>query len=193
MAGTRTDAEVGGVWVKRVRAAAVVVGLLLTACLVQVVYLDPRTDPVSSRDPADAVVALSGVPRSIGTARALVEQGAAPELVVSNGYGPQDGQLRQLCASHPSGYAITCFVPDPDTTRGEARAVGRLARDRGWDDLVLVTPTSHVSRSRLIVGRCYSGRLRLVSSPDLTGLVRRVYQVGYETTAFLKAAVLRGC
>lgn len=183
---------------RRSRAVArvgvpLIVLLIGVTAVVNLVYLNPTTDPVQAWDPADAVVALAGEPRSVGTALALVEQGAAPELVVSNGYGPRDAQMRQLCGSPPPRVRVTCFEPDPDTTRGEARAVGRLARDRGWNDLVVVTSTFHVSRARLILRRCYPGRLRMAESPEARGVTRRAYELGYQSAAFVKAAVLRGC
>lgn len=174
-------------------------GAVLTLLLVAAgfasyrVYLDPRTDVVGAGGPADAVVALAGVPRSIGTARWLVERGVAPELVVSDAYGSGDAEMNALCASRPVGYRVTCFVPDPDTTRGEARAIRRLASERGWDDVVVVASTSHVSRARLIVGRCFGGRLRMVSSVEGPGAAYLGYQVVYETAAFVKAAVFQGC
>jgi hypothetical protein len=129
----------------------------------------------------------------VGTAQALVEKGVAHELVVSNAYGPHDAQMNALCATRPAGYRITCFVPDPDTTRGEARGLSRLARERGWADVVVVTSTFHVSRARLIVGRCYTGRLRMVQSDERSGVLAWGYQLVYQTGGFLKAAVLRGC
>jgi hypothetical protein len=167
--------------------------LVLAVGLVYVMYVNPQIEDVSAGDPADAVVALAGAPRSVGTAQELVERGAAKVLVVSNAYGPDDAQMRQLCGSDPVGYEVICFVPSPDTTRGEARAVGRLALERGWHDVVVVTLTYHVSRARLIVGRCYQGRLRMQQSPEADGPASWAYQLAYQTAAFVKAAVLRGC
>lgn len=179
----------------RRRSAAVGLVLLVVAAVVgvEVVYVHPATEAVSAADPADAVVALAGVPRSVPAALALVERGAAPELVVSNAYGPGDAEMAQLCASRPTGYRVTCFVPDPSTTRGEARALAALSRDRGWDDVVVVTSTFHVSRARVIVRRCYPGRLRMQASAEGPGAVLWAYNVVYQTAAFVKAAVLRGC
>lgn len=178
---------------RRTRVALLAVALAAGAVLAYVVYVSPRTEPVSAADPADAVVALAGTPRPVGTAQALAGSGAAKVLVLSNAYGPNDPQMRRLCASQPSGYRVICFVPDPDTTRGEARAVARLAREHGWTDVVVVTSTFHVSRARMIVGRCFRGRLRMQRSSEGSGPLYWGYQLAYQTAGFVKAALLQGC
>lgn len=179
-------------WVRPVRLAAVVC-LLVTAAATYKAVVRPTTDTVSPDSPADAVVALAGPVRSVDAALRLVRQGVARELVLSNGYGPDDPQMKQLCASRPAGFGITCFVPDPSSTRGEARAIGRIARERGWQDVIVVTPTFHVSRARLIVGRCYRGRLRMVDADIRIGARAWAYNLAYQPAAFVKAAVLRSC
>ena len=55
-------------------------------------------------------------------------------------------------------------MPVPFSTRGEARAIGRLARARGWNRVVVVTSTFHVTRTRLLFHRCYGGRLWVVGA-----------------------------
>lgn len=169
------------------------VGLLVAAAVTAEAVVRPRVDAVSADSPADAVVALAGPVRSVDSALRLVRQGAARELVLSNAYGPDDAQMNQLCGSRSPGYGITCFVPDPDSTRGEARAIARLAQERGWDDLVVVTATFHVSRARLIVSRCYRGRLRMVAADVRISPSLWAYNLLYQPAAFVKAMVLRGC
>ena len=34
---------------------------------------------------------------------------------------------------------VLCFHPDPETTRGKAEAVGRLAPEYGWTSVILIT------------------------------------------------------
>lgn len=181
-------------WVRPMGTAVTVCLLVATAATYKAV-VRPATDTVfsSSDSSVDAVVALAGPLRSVDAALRLVQQGVARELVLSNAYGPDDAQLNRLCASRPAGYGITCFVPNPDTTRGEARAIAQLARERGWNDLIVVTPTFHISRARLIVRRCYGGRLRMVDADVPISAYQWAYSIPYQSAAFVKAAVLHRC
>jgi uncharacterized SAM-binding protein YcdF (DUF218 family) len=78
---------------------------------------------------------------------------------------PKWRKARRLCADGRVGRArVVCFKPVPFSTRGEARAVGRLARARGWTRVVVVTSTFHVTRTRLLFHRCYAGRLWVVGT-----------------------------
>jgi uncharacterized SAM-binding protein YcdF (DUF218 family) len=104
---------------------------------------------------ADAVVVLAGgLGERLPAARALVRDGVAPVLVVSHG--------RRGCGERRDGYEILCFTPDPDRTQGEARATARLARERGWATVVVVTSTYHVARARTLFARCLDGDVRVV-------------------------------
>lgn len=175
-----------------------VVGVVLVASLVVVVVgffvlVHPGTDTITAADPADAVVVLAGTQRSVAAAQALVQHGAAGELVLSNPFGPDDPTMTQICHAPPAGYGVTCFVPDPSSTRGEARAIRALAREHGWRDVAVVTSTDHISRARMIVGRCYDGRLRMIDSRVPMSAGEWVYNVVYQTAAFVKAALRRGC
>lgn len=108
---------------------------------------------------ADAVVALDGDrPRRVRAAVALAAAGVAPVLVVVRGevVAPE-----LLTESAP--FEVLSFVPEPSTTRGEARAVARLASARGWRRVLVVTSSYHVPRARLIFGRALPGRTRVVS------------------------------
>ena len=85
---------------------------------------------------------------------------------------------------------MTCFFPEPLTTRGEARAVARLAADNGWDNLIVVTSSYHLLRAETNISQCTTAALTMVpSDPDLSPkqwLGRFV-----EETGGLAAAVLR--
>ena len=110
---------------------------------------------------ADAVVVLSGgqndrLPEGIR----LVRAGVAPTLVISDGRAEGWAEANRLCES---GGAV-CFKPDPYSTQGEARWIGREAERRGWDTVVVVTSSYHVKRARAIVDRCLDGRLAVVGT-----------------------------
>jgi uncharacterized SAM-binding protein YcdF (DUF218 family) len=46
--------------------------------------------------------------------------------------------------------------------QGEAEAVGRLARARGWRQIVVVTSRYHVRRAAMLFRRCTDARLDVV-------------------------------
>src|SRR5438093_1486607 len=116
---------------------------------------------------ADAVVVLSGARNlRLDPALQLVERGVAPVLAISGAArDPRWRKARQLCAvGHAGRVRVVCFMPVPFSTRGEARAIGQLARARGWNRVVVVTSTFHVTRTRLLFHRCYAGRLWVVGA-----------------------------
>jgi uncharacterized SAM-binding protein YcdF (DUF218 family) len=59
---------------------------------------------------------------------------------------------------------VISFVPDPSSTRGEARAVAGLAAERGWRSVLAVTSSYHVPRTRLIFARALKCDLDVLSA-----------------------------
>jgi uncharacterized SAM-binding protein YcdF (DUF218 family) len=140
-------------------AALVAVWLAVAAAL----FVWPHDDePIAGR--ADAVVSLAGSKARLPVAQQLVRDGVAPTLVGS--YEPELGDDAAQRVCERPGDGVVCFRADPSSTQGEARAIARLARERRWDDLVLVTSDFHVFRARMIVERCYAGRLRFAEAPS---------------------------
>jgi uncharacterized SAM-binding protein YcdF (DUF218 family) len=114
---------------------------------------------------ADAVVVLAGSDSRLPVALRLMEQNVAPVLVVSDPEGRHDEARRTLCAGGAEGFELVCELPDPYSTRGEARLIARLAAERGWDSLVVVTSDFHLFRARRLIERCYHGELALHGAP----------------------------
>jgi uncharacterized SAM-binding protein YcdF (DUF218 family) len=138
----------------------------LIACAVLFVW--PRASGAPAR--ADAVVVLSGDRNvRLDPGIALVERGVAPVLAISGaGADPGWHKARRLCRQGRVARAkVICFEPNPFSTRGEARAIGRLARRFGWTNVVVVTSTFHVTRARMLFHRCYPGRLWMVGATSL--------------------------
>lgn len=157
-------------------------------------YVDPAVDHLTAGQPVDAVVALGGLPESAMFAQSLVQGGAAPVLVLSDPYQPDDNlEVHQTCASRPIGYRIICFTPDPSTTRGEAQEIRALAAANGWTRVAVVLPKYHVSRARLLVRRCYSGTLLMLPVPVHVAWDSWTYQYVRQTLGYAKAAVMRNC
>lgn len=104
----------------------------------------------------DAVVALVGSPGRLAPAERLAARTGATLAISertpeSEHYGV--GERRERCA-HADGEGVVCFTAAPYATRGEARAVGELAAERGWDRLAVVTSRYHLRRAGLLVRQC---------------------------------------
>lgn len=102
---------------------------------------------------ADAVVVLAGDHLRLGKALELMTRRVAPTLVISDGLAPGWREANRLCRGG-ARFRVVCFRPKPYSTRGEARAVARMAAARGWRSVVVVTSTYHVTRARLLFDRC---------------------------------------
>lgn len=151
----------------------------------------PRVDRAA---PADAVVMLGGSSGArLDTAVSLMDRGLARALVIST---PRDSSSRRSLAfcALPHPYPVTCFVPDPSTTRGEAEEIGRLSDAHGWHNVMVVTSLFHIARARMTVARCYSEDLRMIpAAHEHTPLRQWAYQFVYQTAGWLQAQIHRHC
>jgi uncharacterized SAM-binding protein YcdF (DUF218 family) len=144
----------------RVAAVAVTALWLGTAAAL---FLVPHGDEPPPR--TDAIVALAGNEERLPTALALQRRGVAPVVAISYSDELEDERRAEACAgTEPTPPSLLCFRAEPFSTKGEAGAVARLARERGWDDLVVVTSGYHVFRARLLLERCLDTELAVVGS-----------------------------
>lgn len=91
-------------------------------------------------------------------------------------------------------FEVICFRARPFSTRGEAREVGRLARERGWRSLIVVTSPYHVERARILFGRCYPGRLEMVAAESRLSVLEHVERIAHESAGLAYGLTLaRGC
>lgn len=168
--------------------AALIIGVAGLGLSVRTI-VEPEVD-VFSR--ADAVITLSGdrgerLPRALS----LVRAGIAPTLVIDG--LPDLEQAKQLCHNSPD-FEVVCLHPSPDNTQAEAEAAGRLARDRGWTRIVVVTDKVHVSRARLLFERCVKGSVAVVAAPTTRALQPTWKAVAHEWLGIADALTLsRGC
>jgi uncharacterized SAM-binding protein YcdF (DUF218 family) len=130
----------------------------------------------------DAIVVLGGSGNRLDLGLQLAREGRAPYLVLSLGlpWIPPG-----LCQQDVGPAQVICFVPDPDTTQGEARGASRIARQHGWTSMVLVTTRDQVWRAHLRFERCYQGRIYGVGSP--LAWDQWPYAIAYQWAGTLKA------
>lgn len=165
--------------------AATVVVSLVAAALTAKLFLWPASHRPTS---ADAVVVLSGdFGDRLEKALELVRAGVAPTLVIDG--EPDYAQMANLCVTDEP-FEVVCLRPVPDSTRTEARALGRLARDRGWRRVVVVTSGPHVTRAGLLFNRCVRGAVTMVASKPPYGRRFMLRAIAHEWPA-LASAVLR--
>lgn len=109
----------------------------------------------------DAVVALDGDrPRRLRAAVVIASQGQASALVIVRG----EDVAPELVTAHDLPFEVISFVPDPSSTRGEARGVARLVAERGWQRVLAVTSSYHVPRTRLIFRRALKCDFEVLSA-----------------------------
>lgn len=151
--------------------ALIVVGLLVTAGVGAVRVARPTMVAVEH---ADAVLVHASGKARLDAGLELVRSGVAPVLVVSDAgedYGRGSGFLESFCGREEP-FEVICRVPEPNSTIGEARAFGALARQRGWERVAVVTSRDHLARARLAVDQCTDAEVLPVAadpgaSPDL--------------------------
>jgi uncharacterized SAM-binding protein YcdF (DUF218 family) len=148
------------------------------------VFVWPDLAPLPTH--ADAVIELNGSNSDarLQLATDLVLAHRAPVVIVST--IPDD----ENC--YLPGVAFECFVPEPFSTRGEARYIGQLAAQRHWTSIILVTTPDQAWRARLRVSRCFSGQIYSTTAP--LRWYEWVRQIPYQWAASVKAlTVERGC
>ena len=120
--------------------------------------------------PADAIIVLAGA-RAERWLEAvdLYREGLAPAILLSSGIvEPAETRLRAMGIRYPSyvdvtrdamvqlgipAAAITAFRDPVDNTGEEAVIAHRLARERGWQRLIVVTSKYHTRRARFAFER----------------------------------------
>jgi uncharacterized SAM-binding protein YcdF (DUF218 family) len=145
----------------RARRVAVLTTALATAIVAvngvvgYVVFGNAQDDAVSH---VDAVVVLGGEHDGReGYGVALARRGLAPTVLLSDPYPAADPVMKRMCLRRNDALEVICSRPDPLTTRGEAIMTRRLARERNWHKILIVTWQYHLPRARLIFRQCLSG------------------------------------
>ena len=162
-------------------AGVVVVVIFLVVSAILFVW--PRTDAPRK---SDAIVVLGGAGARVAKGLKLAMDGYAPTLLIST---PDPS----ACRYRITGVSIICFAPSPETTQGEARYVSKLAAERHWHQILVVSGTAQTLRARLRFDRCYSGTA--LFDPAAPGsVISWIHDVAYEWGALAKALTIqRSC
>ena len=107
--------------------------------------------------------------------------------MVSKSHEPNALERRTCADPH-----VLCFAARPYSTRGEARAIGRLARERKWVRIDVVTSRFHVFRAKRMIERCYGFHVRVVAAPN-PRLPRLALNYVLESAKIALHEVDRGC
>lgn len=151
----------------------------------------------------DAIVVVAGANDDRYVyARHLAETGVADRILVSQpspgGSDSYSATIDAYCQSSPviardgRRIEIECFQPDVGTTEGETTAATRIARERGYESLLVVTYWGHVSRVRIYFEQCFDGPVYVTDTPRPTQ-ISRSYALLHETGGYFKAFLKPAC
>lgn len=149
-------------------------------------YVFPRVDLPGRSD----VIYVIGPPTSsrIELAQGMLDAGLSDTLLLS----VPDPEEHPLCDAH-AAFTVYCSRPEPFTTQGEARELSAMAAEHGWTSATVITFTPHVTRTRLLMERCFAGTLRVTADTTPLLLAEWAHQYFYQTGAFVKVALNPGC
>lgn len=165
--------------------ALLAVGILATSLVTR-----PRIDAIQ---PVDAVYVIGPAEYRMEYARQLMADDVAPTLLVTVSVNPVTGEVYTKDFCDPADWEVICLQPEPYTTAGEAGELARLAAERGWDHVAVVTETAHVARTRLWMERCVPARVSVWASPETRTPRQWVWAIAYQSGAWAKAQFQRSC
>ncbi|WP_033377849.1 YdcF family protein [Corynebacterium lubricantis] len=170
-----------------------VVFLIVAAGLLTSWFVNPpQKQPAAS----DAVVVIAGIAdgrHAMGAS--LVQDGIAPNFVVSNPLGTEEPVGSSYCRgdNRPSAAEHTfCMDPQPVTTTGEAMTMGALAKEEGWSSATLVTSRVHARRVAANFEKCTDLDVNVMYTNNL-GESNIVYEIAHETGGMIKLLLSNPC
>ena len=180
------------------RRSTVIGALVLVAVVTWVlVCVDRVARPdLDEAGQVDAVYVIGPVETRIEQALAVMDTGVAPVLLATTSVNQETGQHYATghCGQESDLYRVECVLPDPYSTRGEARLLGGQVEEHGWERVAVMTSTPHAARTRLLMERCTDAEV-LVWAVDDGDLGVRAWANAfvYQSAAWVKTQVLRGC
>lgn len=172
--------------------ALATVGTLLPSWVVFAIAVIGHPSLAEHPEPADAVVVLGPSNKRVTQAVSLAQGLGIDHLVLSIG----DFAIQRETTCARPGLDVTCFVPTPYSTSGEAAEIGVLAQQNDWHSIIVIAATAQASRARYLIGQCFSGTIQMVAGSDAEsrpGGFGWLYQALYQTAAWAKAFVDDPC
>lgn len=160
------------------RSLKVVAGLAGLAFLLIILAVVLVMRPISrsypdSPDQVGALVVLAGSNGDrLDHALKIADQGVSTMLLINTGIdwvGPTADRVAALCRDGHSKHAIHCVSALPDSTKGEAQTISKLAAELGIDSLGIVTSEFHMHRALRWFERCSDADVSAVAVPGTTG------------------------
>lgn len=153
-----------------------------------------NVDPLSVHR-TDAVIMLGGAAAErLPVAQQMQRDYGIPVLVLSHTDTPGNTAADAACNSSafPSAQLL-CFRPDEYDTRGEARAIGRIAEANGWKSITVVTSSYHVARAQRLMEQCTTADVQMVNSHPKLSLGQWLRRFVIETGGLIDVSVRPEC
>lgn len=163
--------------------------LSVWAVLAAAAFRHPHIDPPAETDAYYVLASPGGV-----AALEAVDEWLPPgkTLLVSATPGQMTLPLYQrACADQTR--PVICVDPIPATTQGEAQNLGKVSQEQGWRSVTVVTHRSHITRSRILMQRCFDGELRMSVRNVEHGKRAWLRALLYESGAMIKTWATPRC
>ncbi|WP_256841522.1 hypothetical protein [Ornithinimicrobium cryptoxanthini] len=153
------------------------------------------TPDVDDVGPVDAVFVIGPAETRMPHAMDLMGEAEASLLLSTTSVDPETGQPypRDYCGLERAAYRIECVIPEPYSTTGEARLLGERAEAQGWSRVAVITSTPHAARTRLLMERCTDAEVLIWTVDDDRDLGGWAREFAYQSAAWVKTQVVRGC
>jgi uncharacterized SAM-binding protein YcdF (DUF218 family) len=153
------------------------------------------TPLVDDPQAVDVVFVIGPAETRMPPAMDLAHETGAGLLLTTTSVDPVTGQPypRDYCGTERANITVECVIPDPYTTRGEARLLGARASAEGWQRVAVVTSTPHSARTRLLMERCTDAEVLVWPVDGDRGLLSWAGQFVYQSGAWVKTQILRDC
>lgn len=156
------------------------------------VFANPAVD---ARQQVDAIYLLGPIQHQDDAAVALTRELGVPVLLMTAAVDQVTGARYAVehCGESTSTYRVECVLPDPYTTRGEARLLGDQVRQHGWKRVAVISTKGHLTRTRLLMDRCVPAEVLLWERPLATSAVGWLKTFVYESAAWTSVRVDGSC